>query len=153
MIEPRHRDDPPAGPVSSSDDGANGVTARVASAVVLALVALAVAYVGGAVFLALCAVAAGGILGEWVWLVRRRADARILTPGLLALAAAAAFIGLGRLDAAAAAIAVGAMAGTNQAWLDSLWQYIRAQSIESRYYEDTIKMLTMIVLSGNWWAP
>ncbi len=110
MIEPRHRDDPPAGPVSSSDDGANGVTARVASAVVLALVALAVAYVGGAVFLALCAVAAGGILGEWVWLVRRRADARILTPGLLALAAAAAFIGLGRLDAAAAAIAVGAMA-------------------------------------------
>ena len=38
---------------------------RVASAAVLAPIALAVAYVGGWLFLALCAIAAGGILWEW----------------------------------------------------------------------------------------
>jgi endo-1,4-beta-D-glucanase Y len=42
--------------------------------------------------------------------------------------------------------------GTNQAWLDRSWDAIASQPLGD-YYGDTIKMLAMIVASGNWWAP
>jgi endo-1,4-beta-D-glucanase Y len=42
--------------------------------------------------------------------------------------------------------------GTNQPWLNKLWDYILAQGL-SGYYSDTIKMLDVIVMSGNWWTP
>lgn len=51
-----------------------------------------------------------------------------------------------------APFAVGAMVDTNQAWLDALWTHVATREPE-RYYEDTLRMLSMIVLSGNWWAP
>ena len=48
---------------------------------------------------------------------------------------------------------VGAMVDpANQAWLDALWQHTVSRKPE-RYYEDTLKMLSMLVMSGNWWAP
>ena len=46
--------------------------------------------------------------------------------------------------------AVAAMLGTDQAWLDKLWT---SRGINEDYYSDSITMLSMIVLSGNWWAP
>jgi endo-1,4-beta-D-glucanase Y len=49
--------------------------------------------------------------------------------------------------------AVGAMLDTeNQAWLDALWQHSIEREMEN-YYEDTLRMLSLIVLSGNWWGP
>jgi hypothetical protein len=45
---------------------------------------------------------------------------------------------------------VAAMAGTDQAWLDAIW---KGMSISQGYYGDSITMLCMIVMSGNWWAP
>jgi hypothetical protein len=42
--------------------------------------------------------------------------------------------------------------GSNQAWLNSVWDYVAAQGAD-QYYEDSVKMLGMIVMSGNWWAP
>jgi hypothetical protein len=41
---------------------------------------------------------------------------------------------------------------TNQAWLDALWNHIVAGANQG-YYEDSIKMQSMLVMSGNWWAP
>jgi phosphatidate cytidylyltransferase len=79
---------------------------RIASAAVLAPLVLACTYVGGPLFLALCAAAAGGILWEWTALVAHVADPRILAPGLAALLAAFALTALG-LDGAA----IGALAG------------------------------------------
>ncbi|MDP4216761.1 MAG: glycosyl hydrolase family 8 [Bacteroidota bacterium] len=41
-----------------------------------------------------------------------------------------------------------------QAWLDKLWGYIirfRLRSFD--YYDNSIKMIGLIVLSGNYWAP
>jgi hypothetical protein len=35
-------------------------------------------------------------------------------------------------------------------WLDRLWT---SRSIDEDYYGDSITMLSMIVLSGNWWSP
>lgn len=48
---------------------------------------------------------------------------------------------------------VGAMVDpSNQEWLDALWQHTLARQPEN-YYEDTLRMLSMIVMSGNWWVP
>lgn len=45
---------------------------------------------------------------------------------------------------------VAAMVGTDQAWLDGIWS---GMAIDQGYYGDSITMLCMIVMSGNWWAP
>ena len=42
----------------------------------------------------------------------------------------------------------------NQSWLNSLWNYMLHFNIDAfDYYNNTIKMLTMIIISGNYWAP
>ncbi len=50
--------------------------------------------------------------------------------------------------------AVSAMVDTkNQTWLNKLWDYIVSFDLDQYdYYDNTIKMLTMIELSGNYWA-
>jgi endoglucanase len=56
-------------------------------------------------------------------------------------------------NAFAAPFAVGAMVdASNQAWLNKAYDAVVAQSPEG-YYEDTIKLLALLALSGNWWAP
>ena len=48
---------------------------------------------------------------------------------------------------------VSAMAdASNQAWLDAVWGEVLRGGDEG-YYEDSIRLMSMIVLSGNWWAP
>nr|HEX4315741.1 glycosyl hydrolase family 8 [Kofleriaceae bacterium] len=55
-----------------------------------------------------------------------------------------------------APFAVGAMiepeTGTNQPWLDALWDQMANAPIDE-YFGDTLKMLAMITASGNWWTP
>ena len=42
----------------------------------------------------------------------------------------------------------------NQAWLDALTNFIVNSSKEDTgYYDSTIKLLSLIALSGNWWSP
>jgi len=50
---------------------------------------------------------------------------------------------------------VSAMAASNnQEWLNRLWDVVSSRPIKDEgYYGDTIKLLTMIVMSGNWWGP
>ncbi|MCH2108874.1 MAG: hypothetical protein MK135_06060, partial [Polyangiaceae bacterium] len=49
--------------------------------------------------------------------------------------------------------AVGAMVDPEgQEWLDALWEHSVHRESEN-YYEDTLRMLSLIVLSGNWWGP
>ena len=54
-----------------------------------------------------------------------------------------------------APFAVSAMIdNTNQVWLNSLWNYMKTVSINrDGYYGNTIKLLSLIVISRNWWAP
>lgn len=65
-------------------------------------------------------------------------------------------IGTGSSLAFTAPFAVAAMiepaTGTNQAWLDQLWDATAGQPLAD-YYGDTLALLAMIVASGNWWAP
>jgi phosphatidate cytidylyltransferase len=90
--------------------GTGNLMLRVASAAVLTPVTLAITYAGGWIFLALCTIAAGGILWEWTSLVSHRADARILAPGWAALLAGMVLIGFHLPNAAWAAIGGGALA-------------------------------------------
>lgn len=50
--------------------------------------------------------------------------------------------------------AVGAMVNTvNQTWLNNLYAHLLSLQLRSyKYYDNTLKMLSLIVLSGNWWA-
>jgi endo-1,4-beta-D-glucanase Y len=54
-----------------------------------------------------------------------------------------------------APFAVGAMIdSSNQQWLNNLWTTIDTTNFESNdYYGNTLKMLCLIALSGNWWNP
>jgi endo-1,4-beta-D-glucanase Y len=51
--------------------------------------------------------------------------------------------------------AVGAMSSnTNQTWLNGVYDYLVAQSFDSNtYFPNTLKMLNLIVISGNYWPP
>jgi endo-1,4-beta-D-glucanase Y len=53
-------------------------------------------------------------------------------------------------SAFASPFGVAAMVSGNQAWLDAIWN---GMAINSGYYGDSITMLDMIVMSGNWWTP
>lgn len=53
----------------------------------------------------------------------------------------------------AAPLGVGAMVDAdNQAWLNALWDQVAGSSVKG-YYPDTLRLLSMIVMSGNWWSP
>ena len=54
-----------------------------------------------------------------------------------------------------APLAVGAMTdAANQTWLNDLWDLTLATPIDAEgYYENTLKLLSLIVMSGNWWTP
>ena len=50
---------------------------------------------------------------------------------------------------------VGAMTDSaNQAWLNATWDLVVATPLDDeRYYENTLKLLGLVVMSGNWWTP
>jgi phosphatidate cytidylyltransferase len=100
--------DPGAGTATNASDGRN-LSRRIASALVLAPVGLLIAYLGGWIFAAVCAVAAAVMLWEWTLLVIRSADPRILVPGIAALLAAAVLAGESAGAAAMAVVAIGAI--------------------------------------------
>ncbi len=48
---------------------------------------------------------------------------------------------------------VGAMVdAAHQSWLNSVWD-ATVENDGNNYYDDTIKVLSMVAMSGNWWAP
>jgi endoglucanase len=52
-----------------------------------------------------------------------------------------------------APLGVGAMVDSgNQAWLNNVWDFV-VDTGSQGYYADSIKLLSMIVMSGNWWTP
>jgi len=42
---------------------------------------------------------------------------------------------------------------TGQAWLDALWAAAIDPANRQGYYEDSINLLSLIAMSGNWWVP
>jgi phosphatidate cytidylyltransferase len=111
--------DPGANGNAAADAGdARNFARRAASAAVLAPIAVTTAYIGGWLFLIVCAIAAGAILWEWTSLVVRSVDLRILVPGLTALLVAMVLAGESQFGAAVGMIAIGATlaGGAMAAW-------------------------------------
>jgi phosphatidate cytidylyltransferase len=106
------------GKLSSTLGGMSNFTLRIVSAIILAPLVLGCVCLGGWVFSVLCAAAAAGVLWEWTRLVVGDADARVLLPGLAALAAALLLAGFGEPGAAAGMIVIGAVlaGGVVAAW-------------------------------------
>jgi phosphatidate cytidylyltransferase len=104
-----HRQRRSDGLIGSTESASRNLVLRTISAAVLAPIVIAVAYVGGWPFLILCALAAGGILWEWVRLVAGRSDPAMLLPGIAALLAALTMAAFNRDGAAAGVIGAGAL--------------------------------------------
>lgn len=110
MIKPHHSVNGADAPMPAPAGTANNLAWRIASAAVLAPAGLLCTYLGGWLFLVVCALAAGAILWEWTTLVSGRSEPRVLIPGLIALAAETLLIGNRSGGVAAAAILAGAIA-------------------------------------------
>lgn len=93
MIEPDQRDGRRGTDAGSRETRAHNLALRVASAAVLGPAVLALTYLGGWPFLALCFLGALGILYEWTLLTAGGPEPRILIPGAIGLLAAALFVG------------------------------------------------------------
>ncbi len=49
---------------------------------------------------------------------------------------------------------VGAMVSAeNQVWLNNVWETVRSPDMTGVYYGDTLRVLAMLAMSGNWWTP
>jgi endo-1,4-beta-D-glucanase Y len=42
---------------------------------------------------------------------------------------------------------------SHQDWLDAIWTWLVRPDGTEGYYADSIKLLSLIVMSGNWWSP
>ncbi|HEX3695419.1 MAG TPA: glycosyl hydrolase family 8 [Polyangia bacterium] len=63
--------------------------------------------------------------------------------------------GTGKVFAFEAPFGVAAIVdASNQAWLDAIWKDMVTNSTGTvSYYDDSIKMLSILIMSGNWFAP
>jgi hypothetical protein len=42
----------------------------------------------------------------------------------------------------------------NQGWVNAIFDLLISQSIEQGgYYDNTLNMMALIAMSGNWWTP
>ena len=109
MIVLQRRSPSPGGNEEAEASDRQNFRRRTASALVLAPLAIGVAFVGGWIFAALCCVTAALVLWEWSILVSRATDWRILAPGVSALCAAAVLAQTNSPGLAIATVALGAV--------------------------------------------
>ena len=98
-----------ASPAAPGPDSRNLVT-RVAAALVLAPIAILIAYAGGWLWIALVTVCAIGLFVEWLTVTSSTRDVALMVTGAAMLAVAAPFLAVGNLNAALVALAAGLVA-------------------------------------------
>jgi phosphatidate cytidylyltransferase len=91
----------------AAEHGSRNLIARVIVAVVLAPLAIAIAYAGGWLWTALVTVVSIGLYVEWLAIVGTVREMRVVAFGVAALAIGGLCLGLGRIDAALVALAIG----------------------------------------------
>jgi phosphatidate cytidylyltransferase len=95
-----------AGPAAAARRGSRNLLMRVIAAVVLAPLAIAIAYAGGWLWLGFVTLAAIGLYVEWLTIVGARTP-RVTAAGVMALFGAAVWLGLGRIGATYVFVALG----------------------------------------------
>jgi phosphatidate cytidylyltransferase len=96
-----------AAPAAATEANSRNLSTRIIAASVLIPLAVAIAYAGGWLWTALVTLAAIGLFVEWLMVVGGAADKRVVVSGVIALVVAGLCLGLGRIDAALVALAIG----------------------------------------------
>ena len=91
---------------ASAEQGARNLLMRVAAALVLAPLTVALAYAGGSLWTGLVTLAAIGLYIEWLTIVGARSP-RVIAAGAVALAMAGLLLATGRIDASLLVLVVG----------------------------------------------
>jgi phosphatidate cytidylyltransferase len=97
-------------PAAVAGQGTRNLLTRVVAALVLAPVAIAIAYAGGWLWIALVTLAAIGLYLEWLAIVDAIRQTRVTASGIAALAIAGVCLALGQIEASLIALALGLFA-------------------------------------------
>ena len=121
-------------PIRESDS--RNLVMRIAVAVVLIPLAVAIAYAGGWLWTALVTLAAIGLFVEWLAIVGLSGATRVTVPGVAALAVAGLCFATGRLDATLIVLGVGfvavvSIAPERRGWAAAGFLYAAAAEIAS----------------------
>jgi phosphatidate cytidylyltransferase len=92
---------------AAAERGSRNLLIRVAAALVLAPIAIAIAWAGGWFWAGLVTLAAIGLYVEWLMIVGVVQKTRVVATGVIALAVGGLCLALGRLDVALAVLALG----------------------------------------------
>ena len=95
-----------AAPAAVAEQSSRNLLVRVVAALVLAPLAIAIAYAGGWLWLGLVTLAAIGLYVEWLMIVGARTP-RVMAAGIVTLFGAAVWLGIGRIGATYVFVALG----------------------------------------------
>jgi phosphatidate cytidylyltransferase len=120
----------------AAEQGSRNLLLRVIVALVLAPVAVAIAYAGGWPWTALVTLAAIGLYVEWLAIIGAAHQRRVIISGVAGLAISGFCLGIGRIDAALVASVLGLAAVTllspqRQIWTASGFFYATAALVAS----------------------
>ncbi len=101
-----------AAPAAVAEPGSRNLVIRVVAALVLAPLAIAIAYAGGWLWTGLVTLAAIGLYVEWLTVVGAVRQARVVECGVAALAISGFCLASGRIDASLVALALGLLGVT-----------------------------------------
>ncbi|MGD0847200.1 phosphatidate cytidylyltransferase [Bradyrhizobium sp.] len=125
-----------AAPAAAVEQGAHNLLMRVIAALVLAPLALAIAYAGGWLWTVLATLASIGLYVEWLTIVRASHETRVVAAGIVALAISGLCLAMGRIDAALLALVVGLagvalLSSERRGWTAAGFLYAAAAEIAS----------------------
>jgi phosphatidate cytidylyltransferase len=125
-----------ATPVAAAGQGSRNLLMRVVAALVLAPLALAIAYAGGWLWAALVTLASIGLYLEWLAVTGQAREMRVSVPGVAALAVSGLCLIAGRIDAALIVLLVGFVVVTllspaRRNWTSAGFLYAGAAEIAS----------------------
>jgi phosphatidate cytidylyltransferase len=142
-----------AAPAAAVEQGASNLLMRVVVALVLAPLALAIAYVGGWLWAVLVTLASIGLYVEWLMIVAASRETRVTAAGVVALAISGLCLALGRIDAALLGLVVGVIgvalfaSAERRLWAVSGFLYAAAAEIASVLVRlDQIKGFAALIL-------
>jgi phosphatidate cytidylyltransferase len=141
-----------AAPAAAVEQGTNNLLMRVVAALVLAPLALAIAYAGGWLWAVLVTLASIGLYVEWLTIVAASGETRVTAAGVVALAISGLCLALGRIDAAFVVLVVGVagvalFARERRLWAASGFLYAAAAEIASVLVRlDQIKGFAALIL-------
>jgi phosphatidate cytidylyltransferase len=125
-----------AAPAAAAEPGSRNLLMRVVAALVLAPLAIAIAYAGGWPWATLATLAAIGLYVEWLTIIGAARETRVVASGVLALAIAGACLATGRIDASLLALTlgvagVGLVAPERRIWTAAGFCYAAAAQVAS----------------------